>query len=63
MKQSPLPGATPASTAAQDYDWSSEAGLDGSGRPVNRLAILPGRSHYDILSAPELPGASLPDSR
>jgi pimeloyl-ACP methyl ester carboxylesterase len=47
-----------------------DAGLDGSGRPVNRLAILPGRSHYDILSAPELPGvvttfldASLPDSR
>lgn len=47
-----------------------DAGLDGSDRPVTRLAILPGRTHYDILTAPELPGvvtafldASLPASR
>ncbi len=28
-----------------------DAGLDGSGRPVARLAILPGVTHYDILSS------------
>ena len=28
-----------------------DAGLDGSGRPVARLAILPGATHYDILSS------------
>lgn len=27
-----------------------DAGLDGSGRPTSRLAILPGTTHYDILS-------------
>ncbi len=27
-----------------------DAGLDGSARPVARLAILPGATHYDILS-------------
>ncbi len=27
-----------------------DAGLDGSGRPVGRLAIIPGASHYDILA-------------
>jgi pimeloyl-ACP methyl ester carboxylesterase len=28
-----------------------DAGLDGSGRPVARLAILPGVTHYNILSS------------
>ncbi|HET9708702.1 MAG TPA: alpha/beta hydrolase [Gemmatimonadales bacterium] len=27
-----------------------DAGLDGSGRPPGRLAIVPGTTHYDILS-------------
>jgi pimeloyl-ACP methyl ester carboxylesterase len=27
-----------------------DAGLDGSGRPVGRLAILPGTTHYDLLN-------------
>lgn len=31
-----------------------DAGWDGSGRPVSQLAILPGRTHYDVFSAPEL---------
>ena len=31
-----------------------EAGMDGSGRPAGRLAILPGMSHYDILTFPGL---------
>ena len=26
-----------------------DAGLDGSARPAAQLAILPGRTHYDIL--------------
>ncbi|GAA2631066.1 alpha/beta hydrolase [Dactylosporangium fulvum] len=28
---------------------------DGSRRPAARLAILPGRTHYDVTAAPELP--------
>ncbi len=32
-----------------------DAGLDGSLRPVSQLAILPGMTHYDILSFPSLP--------
>ena len=32
-----------------------DAGLDGSLRPVARLAILPGTTHYDILGFPGLP--------
>jgi pimeloyl-ACP methyl ester carboxylesterase len=32
-----------------------DAGWDGAQRPASRLAILPGRTHYDIFSAPELP--------
>lgn len=32
----------------RDGNW------DGSGRPLSRLAILPGRTHYDIAVAPEL---------
>jgi pimeloyl-ACP methyl ester carboxylesterase len=31
-----------------------DAGWDGSGRPASQLAILPGRTHYDVASAPEL---------
>jgi hypothetical protein len=31
-----------------------DAGLDGSGRPRAWLAILPGVTHYDILSFPFL---------
>jgi pimeloyl-ACP methyl ester carboxylesterase len=31
-----------------------DAGLDGSGRPVNQLAILPGLTHYNISSNPAL---------
>ena len=31
-----------------------DAGLDGSGRPVARLAILPGTTHYDLLAFPGL---------
>ncbi len=32
-----------------------DAGLDGAARPQARLAILPGRTHYEVLGAPELP--------
>jgi pimeloyl-ACP methyl ester carboxylesterase len=32
-----------------------DAGWDGSRRPAARLAILPGRTHYDVWCAPELP--------
>jgi pimeloyl-ACP methyl ester carboxylesterase len=28
---------------------------DGSGRPASSLAVLPGRTHYDLTAAPELP--------
>jgi pimeloyl-ACP methyl ester carboxylesterase len=31
-----------------------DAGLDGSARPLGRLAILPGMSHYDIINFPGL---------
>ena len=30
-----------------------DPGWDGSGRPASQLAILPGRSHYDIFAHPE----------
>jgi len=29
-----------------------DAGMDGSGRPVTQLAIVPGSTHYNILSSP-----------
>ena len=32
-----------------------DAGWDGSQRPASRLAVLPGRTHYDMLAAPALP--------
>ena len=31
-----------------------DAGWDGSAQPANRLAILPGHTHYDILTSPLL---------
>ena len=31
-----------------------DAGLDGSRRPANQLAILPGLTHYNISSSPAL---------
>jgi hypothetical protein len=31
-----------------------DAGLDGSRRPVARLAVLPGVTHYNILTSPLL---------
>jgi pimeloyl-ACP methyl ester carboxylesterase len=31
-----------------------DPGWDGAGRPKSRLAILPGRTHYDICDGPEL---------
>jgi pimeloyl-ACP methyl ester carboxylesterase len=37
-----------------------DANWDGSLRPVARLAILPGYTHYDIFAAPELPAAVIP---
>jgi pimeloyl-ACP methyl ester carboxylesterase len=33
-----------------------DAGWDGAGRPPGGLAILPGRTHYDVVEAPELAG-------
>jgi pimeloyl-ACP methyl ester carboxylesterase len=37
-----------------------DANWDGSARSVARLAVLPGRTHYDIFSAPELAAAVIP---
>ena len=37
-----------------------DAGMDGSARPVARLAILPGLTHYNISSAPALTAAVAP---
>jgi pimeloyl-ACP methyl ester carboxylesterase len=37
-----------------------DAGWDGSARPVARLAVLPGRTHYDIIEAPGLVEAVVP---
>ena len=34
-------------------DWPTPAGTDAN-QPVNQLATLPGRSHYDILESPLL---------
>ncbi len=31
-----------------------DAGWDGSGRPRAQLAILPGTTHYDIVTSPAL---------
>jgi pimeloyl-ACP methyl ester carboxylesterase len=32
-----------------------DAGIDGSGRSRNQLAILPGQTHYDVITSPLLP--------
>ena len=37
-----------------------DAGWDGSAQPVARLAVLPGRTHYDMIEAPGLLPAVLP---
>ena len=37
-----------------------DAGWDGSARPVARLAVLPGQTHYDIVEAPGLVEAVVP---
>jgi pimeloyl-ACP methyl ester carboxylesterase len=37
-----------------------DAGLDGSGRSVNELAILPGQTHYTMSAAPALVTAVVP---
>ena len=37
-----------------------EASWDGSGKPNSRLAILPGTTHFDILSQPALVAAVIP---
>jgi pimeloyl-ACP methyl ester carboxylesterase len=37
-----------------------DANWDGSARPVTRLAILPGQTHYDIFGSPGLPAAVVP---
>lgn len=37
-----------------------DAGLDGSGRSVNELAILPGQTHYTMSVAPALVTAVVP---
>jgi hypothetical protein len=37
-----------------------DANWDGSLRPVARLAILPGHTHYDIFAAADLPAAVIP---
>ena len=37
-----------------------DANWDGSARPVARLAILPGHTHYDIFFSADLPNAVIP---
>ena len=37
-----------------------DANWDGSARPVARLAILPGHTHYDIFLSPDLTSAVIP---
>ena len=37
-----------------------DAGLDGSGRPADQLAILPGLTHYNISASPLLPTVVAP---
>ncbi len=37
-----------------------DANWDGSARPVARLAVLPGQTHYDILGSAVLPAAVVP---
>lgn len=48
----------PSAEAARFYELlgggQRDAGWDGAARPVAQLAILPGRTHYDVIAAPEL---------
>lgn len=48
----------PVSHMAEFYELLGgglrDAGWDGSQRPDARLAVIPGRTHYDVCSAPEL---------
>jgi pimeloyl-ACP methyl ester carboxylesterase len=37
-----------------------DANWDGSARPVNRLAVLPGHTHYDVFASADLPAAVMP---
>ncbi|MFC4150546.1 alpha/beta fold hydrolase [Micromonospora mangrovi] len=37
-----------------------DAGWDGTDRPVARLAVLPGLTHYDVVTSSALPAAVLP---
>ena len=37
-----------------------DANWDGSARPVARLAVLPGHTHYDIFATPDLTAAVIP---
>ncbi|MEV0170518.1 hypothetical protein AB0I00_05235 [Streptomyces sp. NPDC050803] len=37
-----------------------DAGWDGTGRPAARLAVLPGTTHYDVLTSPLLAEAVRP---
>ena len=50
--------AIPPSETARFYGLLGgglrDAGLDGAARPVARLAIIPGRTHYDVIDSPVL---------
>ena len=37
-----------------------DAGWDGAHRPVSRLAVLPGQTHYDVSTSPALAPAVIP---
>jgi pimeloyl-ACP methyl ester carboxylesterase len=37
-----------------------DAGWDGSGKPIGRLAILPNTTHYDVFSSTQVTAAVLP---
>ena len=37
-----------------------DAGWDGAHRPVARLAVLPGQTHYDVSTSPALAPAVIP---
>ncbi len=68
VRQLPMPAllvfadadGVPPAQAAEFYGLlgggQRDAGWDGAARPASRLAILPGRTHYDVLTAPELAG-------
>ncbi len=68
MRQLPMPAllvvadadGVPPAQAAEFYGLlgggQRDASWDGAARPASRLAILPGRTHYDVLTAPELAG-------